>query len=504
MADNVTITPGTGADIGADEISGVKYQRVKLIHGADGTNDGDVATANPLPVVQTGALPAGTNAIGKLAANSGVDIGDVDVASCALPTGAATSAKQDTGNSSLSSIDGKMTACNTGAVVLAAGTAAIGKLAANSGVDIGDVDVISCALPTGAATAAKQPALGTAGTPSSDVISVQGVASGTVIPVSDGGGALTVDGTITANLSATDNAVLDDIAANQTDASQKTQIVDGSGNVIGATSNALDVNIKSGSSSGVQYTEGDTNASITGTAVMWEDGSDTLRSVSAAKPLPVNIISGAGSGGTASDDDADFTAGTTAGTPAMGVYESSPSSITDGDMGIVGVTQGRRMKTSATIDAALPAGTNAIGKLAANSGVDIGDVDVTSLPALAAGTNEIGSLAPSKSPITDDATFVKKYYTNSGAVTDGVVWSPAAGKRWYVTDMIINVSAAATVTLEDDLTGGDSPVFKAELAANGGLCKRFATPLASGEDAADLLVTTSAGNVYITITGYEV
>jgi hypothetical protein len=32
------------------------------------------------------------------------------------------------------------------------------------------------------------------------------------------------------------------------------------------------------------------------------------------------------------------------------------------------------------IVASLPAGTNAIGKLAANSGVDIGDVDVTSLP----------------------------------------------------------------------------------------------------------------------------
>lgn len=35
-------------------------------------------------------------------------------------------------------------------------------------------------------------------------------------------------------------------AAAQTDGSQKTQIVDGSGNVIGSTSNALDVNIKSG------------------------------------------------------------------------------------------------------------------------------------------------------------------------------------------------------------------------------------------------------------------
>lgn len=44
------------------------------------------------------------------------------------------------------------------------------------------------------------------------------------------------------------------------------------------------------------------------------------------------------------------------------------------------------------IVAPLPAGTNAIGKLAANSGVDIGDVDVTSLPSLPAGTNNIGDV----------------------------------------------------------------------------------------------------------------
>ncbi len=42
---------------------------------------------------------------------------------------------------------------------------------------------------------------------------------------------------------------------------------------------------------GSQYTEGDTDASITGTALLWEDTSDTLRAVSAAKPLPVSIIS---------------------------------------------------------------------------------------------------------------------------------------------------------------------------------------------------------------------
>lgn len=54
-------------------------------------------------------------------------------------------------------------------------------------VDLGtnnDVTVTSSALPSGAATAAKQPALGTAGSPSTDVISVQGVGSGTALPVS--------------------------------------------------------------------------------------------------------------------------------------------------------------------------------------------------------------------------------------------------------------------------------------------------------------------------------
>lgn len=49
MADNVTL-PGTGQAVAADDIGSAKYQRIKLIHGADGTNDGDVSKSNPLPV----------------------------------------------------------------------------------------------------------------------------------------------------------------------------------------------------------------------------------------------------------------------------------------------------------------------------------------------------------------------------------------------------------------------------------------------------------------------
>jgi hypothetical protein len=53
MADNVAITPGTGATIAADDIGGVLYQRAKVVWGADGAAN-DTSAANPMPVVQTG------------------------------------------------------------------------------------------------------------------------------------------------------------------------------------------------------------------------------------------------------------------------------------------------------------------------------------------------------------------------------------------------------------------------------------------------------------------
>lgn len=57
----------------------------------------------------------------------------------------------------------------------------------------------------------------------------------------------------------------------------------------------LPVNIISGSSSGTEYTEGDTDATITGTAIMWEDAGDTLKPVSASSPLPVDLKASTGS-----------------------------------------------------------------------------------------------------------------------------------------------------------------------------------------------------------------
>lgn len=54
MADNTTLNAGSGGDvIASDDIGGVKYQRVKVVIGADGTSDGDVASGNPMPVTGT-------------------------------------------------------------------------------------------------------------------------------------------------------------------------------------------------------------------------------------------------------------------------------------------------------------------------------------------------------------------------------------------------------------------------------------------------------------------
>jgi hypothetical protein len=65
------------------------------------------------------------------------------------------------------------------------------------------------------------------------------------------------------------------------------------------------------------------------------------------------------------------------GVPAMAIQKATPADTagTDGDYAMVQMSAGR-LWVSAAIDTALPAGSAAIGKLAANSGVTIGAVEV--------------------------------------------------------------------------------------------------------------------------------
>lgn len=153
-----------------DTIGGNRYGVSKVLFGAVGTAT-YVSAADPLPVTISGVATAAlqTTANGILAT--------MDADTGAIATSAA-------------SIDGKITACNTGAVV-----------------------VSSSALPSGASTAAKQPALGTAGTASADVITVQGIASMTALKVDGSAVTQPVSGSVTANIGTVGTLAT---AANQT------------------------------------------------------------------------------------------------------------------------------------------------------------------------------------------------------------------------------------------------------------------------------------------------
>lgn len=66
MAENTELNPGEGGDvIATDDIDGVKHQRVKVQHGADGSAT-DVSEASPLPVKVNSVIPGtGPTNLGK-------------------------------------------------------------------------------------------------------------------------------------------------------------------------------------------------------------------------------------------------------------------------------------------------------------------------------------------------------------------------------------------------------------------------------------------------------
>ena len=112
-----------------------------------------IEISNAAIKVATEASAVDLAAIEVLQTAANVDLAAIEVLQTAANVDlAAIEVLQTTIAGDTTSIDGKITACNTGAVVLAAGSASIGKLGANSGVDIGDVDVTSLPAKTNSDT----------------------------------------------------------------------------------------------------------------------------------------------------------------------------------------------------------------------------------------------------------------------------------------------------------------------------------------------------------------
>lgn len=141
-------------------------------------------------------------------------------------------------------------------------------------------------------------------------------------------------------------------SANQTNGAQKTQIVDGSGNVVGETNNALDVNIKSG-------------------------------------------------GGAGTVDEAAFTAGTSNFTGIGGVYNDTIQSLTSGQQGVARLTSDRRLKVDAGL---LPSGVTLINNQ------QVAGTDITTV---ADGTQLVSMAGPLGDPIDTTGNALNSYLTNS-------------------------------------------------------------------------------------------
>jgi hypothetical protein len=334
-----------------------------------------------------GALPAGSNAIGKLAANSGVDIGDVDVTSLpALPAGT---------NS-------------IGTVILGAGTAAIGKLSANSGVDIGDVDVTSLpSLPAGTNAIGKLVA--------NSGVDIGDVDVTSIVP---GTGATNLGKAIQSAQGTTDTGVPALVVRNDTLA-----------DLSGADGDYAPLQVNA---SGALYVEVKTSGLPSGAAT--EAKQDVIETTLNSIEGDTSSLAGAVSG---TEMQVDVVASLPAGSNAIGKLAAN-SGVDIGDVDVTSLPA-LPAGTNSIGTVILGAGTAAIGKLSANSGVDIGDVDVTSLPALPAGTNTIGKV--------DVNAIAPVDFLDSGLVNTGTANIAATG-----TTVVSSLAAACTeIEIQEDI-----------------------------------------------------
>lgn len=198
---------------------------------------------------------------------------------------------------------------------LPAGSNAIGSIT-NTTFDIGSITTLP-SLPTGSNTI--------------------GAISNTAFGATQSGtwNINNISGTITLPTNASS-------ASNQTDGSQKSQIVDGSGNVIASTGNALNVAITSGGGSGGTASDFGDPFPATGTAAGMSQGGNMVALTGTSGNLNVQCANCSGSGASAVDEAA-FTAGTSVLAPGGGFYQTTATdnALTDGEQGMWQMTAQR-------------------------------------------------------------------------------------------------------------------------------------------------------------------
>jgi len=475
--ENISVTvPGT-VDLGTVSLTALETITVVQSLGtaatrwytqlSDGTNSPSIKAAStaalaadPSLVVglsPNSPLPAGTNAIGKLTANTGVTIGAVEIAA-SQTLGTVTTVSTVT---NLAQLGGQ--AISMGSGVRAGGTQRV-TIATDDVINLAADDVHDGAAGT---TAVMLSGYASSATPTA--VSADGDAARLWVNRS---GALITDsyakiGTATALGALNANMVIalggaTSVGLTVTAISTPVGMVltpyvsfDGGTNYIAVTfdnpagdktSTMTNAELVAGAMRTVMLAGGATHVKVQATS--WTSGSVTIN-LSATNTADSSVFFAA-SNNTANRPPATAQVGGWDGTNlrALSTNASGHLAIQDGGNsitvdGTVAATQSGTwnigtVTTLTGITNALPAGTNAIGKLAANSGVDIGDVDVLSIVPGTAATN-LGKAVDSVAGATDtgvmalavrdDAlatlTPVDGDYTQLRVTSQGRLWTSA-------------------------------------------------------------------------------
>jgi hypothetical protein len=329
----------------------------------------------------------------------------------------------------------------------------------------------------------------------------RGTATGTLLMVDDGTLIQSLSGDSTGKLNINNisgTITLPTLAATstkQSDGSQKTQLVDGSGNVIGATTNALDINIKSGNPTTLTTVSTVTNlAQMNGAAITMGSG------INGTGVQRVNLAT-------------DQAALSVAGVFSVKLDQTTPGTTNAVSLAQIGGT---------TIVNGGTAGSQSVGGIVANNGTINSAVNPILVGGQAVSSENAANTTAKLSQLVTDLVgkLIVLPYANpenfvSGAITSAMtgttstslIAAPAAGLRNYITTIIVS-NAHATVGTDiviQDGSGGTTLLTIPAAAVYGGAVITLPTPLRQPTTATAIFcanVTTGA-STKVSAVGYK-
>ena len=127
---------------------------------------------------------------------------------------------------------------------------------------------------------------------------------------------------------------------------------------------------------------------------------------------------GGGTGGTSSTDNAAFTAGSGSGTPAMGIYEASPSTISDGNAAVVAIDANRNVKVA--VQGTVAVSNAGLTELAAAINSSKVDINIASdAVGIGGGTQYTEDAAAAADPVGNALIMVRDDVLSGQTTTDG-------------------------------------------------------------------------------------